>query len=140
MKAPRLAATLAVAAFVCGAGGLAPAHANEVMLFPYPSKCPAGWSARQPGPIDGLTWCSGSHAGGGAFVGELRLLAASYCPAEWAVADGKLLPIVQAIDLYEQIGTSFGGNGTSLVQLPDLSDKPAGTIWCMALTGRAPKR
>ena len=139
MRTLRLAATLAFAAFACGAGGSTPARAGELALFPYTFKCPAGWSAQQPGPAKGLTWCAG--AGDAAFVGELRLFAFNYCPQpDWARADGTAYLISRDSGLYGLVAARFGGNDQTTFAVPNVPDTPAGMTWCLALNGRYPQR
>lgn len=54
------------------------------------------------------------------YVGELRLFAGNFAPDGWALCAGQVLAISQYEPLYQLIGTSYGGNGTSNFQLPDL--------------------
>lgn len=54
------------------------------------------------------------------YVGQLMLTASNYCPANWMPADGSVLPIRNYQDLFAQLGTTYGGNGSSNFQLPDL--------------------
>ncbi|NGP90206.1 phage tail protein [Fodinibius halophilus] len=53
-------------------------------------------------------------------IAEVKLFAGNYAPQNWAFCDGKLLPISQHQALYSILGTSYGGNGTTNFQLPDL--------------------
>ena len=46
-------------------------------------------------------------------------------PAGWLVADGSILPLQQYVPLFEAIGTTFGGNGATVVQLPNLTGRAA---------------
>jgi hypothetical protein len=142
MRTLRLAATLAFAALVCAAVGSTPARAGELALFPYTFKCPAGWSAQQPGPAKGLTWCAGSGAGDDAFVGELRLFAFKFCPQpDWVRADGTAYPISRNSGLYGLVTARFGGNNQTTFAVPNVvPDTPAGMTWCLALNGRYPQR
>ena len=54
------------------------------------------------------------------FVGEIRMFAGSFPPAGWAFCDGTPLPISENEILFQLIGTTFGGDGESTFQLPDL--------------------
>ena len=54
------------------------------------------------------------------FVGEIRILPYTFAPRAWASCDGQTLPISQNQALYAIIGTIYGGNGTTTMQLPDL--------------------
>lgn len=59
------------------------------------------------------------------FVGQLQLFAFGYAPKGWAVCAGQTLPINQNQALFSLLGTTFGGNGTTTFQLPDLRGKTA---------------
>lgn len=54
------------------------------------------------------------------FIGEIRLFGFGYAPQGWATCDGQLLNISQNQALYALIGTTYGGNGTTNFNLPDL--------------------
>ena len=54
------------------------------------------------------------------FVGEIRILPYTFAPRAWASCDGQTLPISQNQALFALIGTIYGGNGTTTMQLPDL--------------------
>lgn len=54
------------------------------------------------------------------FIGEIRLFGFGFAPANWATCDGQLLNIVQNQALYALIGTTYGGNGSTNFNLPDL--------------------
>ena len=54
------------------------------------------------------------------FISEMRAFAFGYCPKGWALADGATLPIAQNQALYALMGTTYGGNGQTTFQLPDL--------------------
>jgi microcystin-dependent protein len=56
-------------------------------------------------------------------VGAIGLFAGLAAPAGWLVADGSILPLSQYVALFEAIGTTFGGNGASVVALPDLTGR-----------------
>ena len=58
-------------------------------------------------------------------VGAIGLFAGMDPPAGWLVADGSLLPLREYIPLFQAIGTAFGGNGESDVQLPNLLGRAA---------------
>lgn len=55
------------------------------------------------------------------FLGEIQLLAFDFPPAGWMVCNGATLPINQYTALFSLIGITYGGNGTSTFQLPNLS-------------------
>ncbi|HKO96856.1 MAG TPA: tail fiber protein [Pyrinomonadaceae bacterium] len=54
------------------------------------------------------------------FVGEIRMFAGNFAPAGWMFCDGALLPISENETLFNIIGTTYGGDGESTFQLPDL--------------------
>lgn len=54
------------------------------------------------------------------FVAEIRILPYAFVPRAWASCDGQTLPISQNQALFALIGTIYGGNGTTTMQLPDL--------------------
>ena len=53
-------------------------------------------------------------------VGTIGLFGGNYAPPGWLVADGSTLPISAYPQLFAAIGTSFGGNGTTDFNLPNL--------------------
>jgi microcystin-dependent protein len=54
------------------------------------------------------------------FVGEIRMFAGTFAPAGWSFCDGQPLPISENETLYQLIGTTYGGDGQSTFNLPDL--------------------
>jgi microcystin-dependent protein len=54
------------------------------------------------------------------FLGEIRMFGFSWAPTGWALCDGSLLPIPQNAALNALLGMTYGGNGTTTFQLPDL--------------------
>jgi microcystin-dependent protein len=54
------------------------------------------------------------------FIGEIRIFAGNFAPQDWAFCQGQTLQINQNPALYSLIGTTYGGNGTTTFQLPDL--------------------
>ncbi|HVX57437.1 MAG TPA: tail fiber protein [Candidatus Saccharimonadales bacterium] len=57
------------------------------------------------------------------YVGEVRLFAFNWCPMGWLQASGQTLPINQYTPLFALIGTTYGGNGSSTFNLPNLSGR-----------------
>jgi microcystin-dependent protein len=55
-----------------------------------------------------------------AYLGEIRLFAGTYAPANWMFCEGQLLPISEYTELFDAIGTTYGGDGESSFALPDL--------------------
>ncbi|HEY4745684.1 MAG TPA: tail fiber protein [Desulfuromonadaceae bacterium] len=54
------------------------------------------------------------------FIGEIRLFGFNFAPQYWATCDGQLLNISQNQALFALLGTTYGGNGTTNFNLPDL--------------------
>jgi microcystin-dependent protein len=54
------------------------------------------------------------------YLGEITMFACGFAPANWATANGQLLPIQQNTGLFGLIQTYYGGNGVSTFALPDL--------------------
>ena len=54
------------------------------------------------------------------FIGEIRMFAGNCAPAGWSFCDGSLLPISENETLFNLIGTTYGGDGTTTLALPDL--------------------
>jgi microcystin-dependent protein len=54
------------------------------------------------------------------YVGEIRPFAGNFAPVGWHFCDGSLLDISSYAVLYNLVGTTYGGNGTTTFGLPDL--------------------
>lgn len=54
------------------------------------------------------------------FIGQMMLVPYSFCPRDWANADGQLLAISQYSALFSLMGTTYGGDGRTTFGLPDL--------------------
>jgi microcystin-dependent protein len=54
------------------------------------------------------------------FIGEIRMFGSNFAPAGWMFCNGQTLSIAQYTALFSLIGTTYGGNGTSTFNLPDL--------------------
>ena len=54
------------------------------------------------------------------YVGEIRIFAGNFAPAGWSFCDGSLLSIAANPTLFQLIGTTYGGDGTTTYALPDL--------------------
>ena len=57
------------------------------------------------------------------YLGELRLVSFNFPPHGWAFCNGQLLPINQNQALFALLGTTYGGNGTTTFQLPNLQGR-----------------
>lgn len=53
-------------------------------------------------------------------IGEIRIFAGNFAPVGWALCDGSLLPIAAYPVLFDAIGTTYGGDGSTTFALPDL--------------------
>jgi microcystin-dependent protein len=47
----------------------------------------------------------------------------NFAPQGWALCDGQLLPISQNAALFDLLGTTYGGNGTTTFALPNLQSR-----------------
>ena len=57
------------------------------------------------------------------YVGEIRLFGGSFAPVGWALCDGSQLAISNNEVLFNLIGTTYGGNGQTTFNLPDLRSR-----------------
>lgn len=57
------------------------------------------------------------------FLGEIRMVGFNFAPVGWALCNGQTLPISQYSALFALLGTTFGGNGTTNFNLPDLQGR-----------------
>ena len=57
------------------------------------------------------------------FIGELRCFGFNFAPTGWALCNGATLSIQQNAALFNLLGTTYGGNGTSTFQLPNLQSR-----------------
>ncbi len=55
-----------------------------------------------------------------AYIGEVRQWAGNFAPAGWALCDGRFLQVAENDELFTLIGTTFGGDGQTTFQVPDL--------------------
>jgi len=71
------------------------------------------------------------------YLGEIRLMPYEWAPKGWARCQGQTLPISTNNALFSLLGTTYGGNGTTNFNLPDLRgrsvrhaapDTPLGTM------------
>jgi microcystin-dependent protein len=54
------------------------------------------------------------------YVGEIRMFAGNFPPNGWMFCDGSQLAISENETLFQLIGTTYGGDGESTFNLPDL--------------------
>ncbi len=57
------------------------------------------------------------------FLGEIRLFAGNFAPVGWALCQGQTMDISQNSALFNLIGTTYGGDGQTTFNLPDLSSR-----------------
>jgi len=76
------------------------------------------------------------------YVGEIRMFAGNFAPAGWMFCEGQLLPISENETLFQLLGTTYGGDGESTFELPDLRGRVplhmgsnAGNTFILAQTG-----
>jgi microcystin-dependent protein len=74
------------------------------------------------------------------YVGEIRMFGGNFAPSGWMFCEGQLLPISENETLFQLIGTTYGGDGESTFQLPDLRSRAPihqGNTFILAETGGA---
>lgn len=59
------------------------------------------------------------------FLGQIIPVAFNFAPKNWALCNGQTLPINQNQAIFALLGTTYGGNGTSTFQLPNLQSRVA---------------
>jgi microcystin-dependent protein len=59
------------------------------------------------------------------YLAEIRVFSFNFAPRGWAFCNGQTLSISQFTALFSILGTSYGGNGTSTFQLPNLQGNVA---------------
>lgn len=59
------------------------------------------------------------------FIGEVKIVGFNFAPKGWAFCNGQTLPINQNQALFSLLGTTYGGNGSTTFQLPDLRGRAA---------------
>jgi microcystin-dependent protein len=57
------------------------------------------------------------------FIGEIRMFGGTFAPLDWAFCNGQTLSISQNDVLYSLIGVTYGGDGVSTFNLPDLQGR-----------------
>jgi microcystin-dependent protein len=57
------------------------------------------------------------------FVGEIRMFAGNFAPQGWAFCNGQTMSIAQNEVLFALIGTTYGGDGVTTFQLPNLQSR-----------------
>jgi microcystin-dependent protein len=54
------------------------------------------------------------------YLAEIRIFSFSFAPSGWAMCNGQTLSISQNAALFALLGTTYGGNGTTTFNLPNL--------------------
>lgn len=57
------------------------------------------------------------------YVGEIRMFAGNFAPAGWALCQGQTLAIADNDVLFNLIGTTYGGDGQTTFNLPNLQSR-----------------
>jgi microcystin-dependent protein len=57
------------------------------------------------------------------YIGEIRMIAFSFAPVGWLFCQGQQLPISENETLFQLIGTTYGGDGQSTFNLPNLASR-----------------
>jgi microcystin-dependent protein len=57
------------------------------------------------------------------YVGEIRMFAGNFAPAGWALCQGQTMAISENDVLFNLIGTTYGGDGQTTFNLPDLQGR-----------------
>ncbi len=60
---------------------------------------------------------------GDQYLGEIRMVGFSFAPEGWALCNGQTLPISTYNALFSLLGTTYGGNGSTNFNLPDLQGR-----------------
>lgn len=74
------------------------------------------------------------------FLGEISLVGFNFAPNGWAPADGRSLQISDYQALFELIGTTYGGDGTTTFNLPTIAAPQQGMIYAISLFGQMPSQ
>jgi microcystin-dependent protein len=57
------------------------------------------------------------------YIGEIRMFGGSFAPAGWMLCQGQQLAIAENDALFTLIGTTYGGDGQSTFNLPNLQSR-----------------
>jgi microcystin-dependent protein len=57
------------------------------------------------------------------YIGEIRMFGGNFAPAGWAFCDGSPMPISENDALFTLIGTTYGGDGETTFNLPNLGGR-----------------
>ena len=79
------------------------------------------------------------------FIGQIMQVGFNFAPANWSTCAGQTVSIPQNTALFSLLGTSFGGNGTTTFNLPNMQGRvgvgtgtsPTGTTYVAGQVGGA---
>lgn len=75
------------------------------------------------------------------FLGQIQIFPFQFAPVGWLPCNGQLLPIADNTALFDLIGITYGGDGSSTFALPTLPPlTPSGPYYCIAVEGIFPNR
>lgn len=57
------------------------------------------------------------------YIGEIRMFGGNFAPVGWLLCQGQTLPIDQFDVLFNLIGTTYGGDGQTTFNLPNLQSR-----------------
>ena len=57
------------------------------------------------------------------YIGEIRLIGFDFAPRGWALCNGQTLPISPNQALFSLLGTTYGGDGRTTFNLPNLQSR-----------------
>jgi microcystin-dependent protein len=60
---------------------------------------------------------------GSPYVGEIRMVGFNFAPQGWSLCNGQTISIAQNEVLFDLIGTTYGGDGQTTYNLPDLQGR-----------------
>jgi len=78
------------------------------------------YSLRAAAAIVTLLGASPALAGAEPFLGEIMLVGYTFCPRDWADANGQLISIAANTALFSLYGCTYGGDCRTTFALPDL--------------------
>ena len=73
--------------------------------------------------IAAVGFAAPAQAGTEDYLGEITIVAFTYCPRGTAELNGQILSIASNTALFSLVGTTYGGNGTTTFALPDLRSR-----------------
>ena len=65
----------------------------------------------------------GNHSMTSPYIGTIQPFAFNFAPRNWAQCNGQTLAISSNTALFSLLGTTYGGNGTTTFQLPNLQGR-----------------